>query len=474
MRFSLMVVLAIALLIPMVMVLYGCETEKRPGGAIYVPLPRDIQVEIVSKREIFGQNGFAVSFNFASPDAEDKETFFLRVFKEGVDFSLFLGITYVPEGTAEVNKLLDKMAQGAVTVLREVPEKAVPVRVQIDTKSQPRLKFSYFLQTEDGTVFQVTADLSQKATSHYLEIHEGGPVALAVDGEKLVEARPELEPEPEPNPAEEAREKAVEMVKKMLQRQSEVFKIALAKNNFSTFNADMEKIQIEETGIDKNMSDLLVLLHVQASPKKAERGTDRGLILEYLRLSLQYPETDEEALLDLFVEAAKNGETEIDIMVLPTIYGFSFELQIKESVELPAAVLSEEEAREMVDKVFERFKEAHKKLFWENLQGGGSFNKLLKEEDRIIEEETGIKTGIGGSQFFYRNVILRAESKYYQEQNLPVPVGAECTTLELLVEYLQLRSKHPEKNRIELFWILLESIRIGKTDTTNDRYKIIF
>ena len=126
---------------------------------------------------------------------------------------------------------------------------------------------------------------------------------------------------------EDAREKAAEIIKKMLQRQSKLFAIATENNDFSTFSEDYDQIQLEETGITGNETTYLATIHLEENAGDRTNEISKnfvGLTLEYLRLSFQYPDASKEELLQLFREAARNGETEINLNILPTIYGFKF------------------------------------------------------------------------------------------------------------------------------------------------------
>lgn len=122
----------------------------------------------------------------------------------------------------------------------------------------------------------------------------------------------------------EAREKAIVAMKNMWQRRIDRL---IADFENPDPNADWgeinSKIRVEETGISDNVMDRLLAIHYEENPEDLEKRLHRleDLIVEYLVLSFLHPEKNEEELLDLFREAARDGKTEICLNAVNAMYG---------------------------------------------------------------------------------------------------------------------------------------------------------
>ena len=134
---------------------------------------------------------------------------------------------------------------------------------------------------------------------------------------------PPVEPEPEEvDPLEkEAREKAVAAMLRSWERGRDFFLANLDKPAEELREA-FSKIRVEETGIDDDLLQRLLEIHLEEKPE--DRGKvfrTEDLIVEYLRLSFLHPEKEEEELLDLFRQIVRDGETEIVAGIVEAMYG---------------------------------------------------------------------------------------------------------------------------------------------------------
>ena len=148
------------------------------------------------------------------------------------------------------------------------------------------------------------------------------PVEQVPDEEDAVQDDPE--PEVIDPPLDEAREKAIAAMQRMRERRIERIRADFANPDpDADWNEIHAKIREEETGISDDVMDMLLAIHYEENPEDLEKHNIRfeDLIVEYLHLSFQHPEKNEEELLDLFREAARNGETTICINVVAAIYG---------------------------------------------------------------------------------------------------------------------------------------------------------
>ena len=128
----------------------------------------------------------------------------------------------------------------------------------------------------------------------------------------------------EPLSEKEARKKAVGIVKRMHERLFAILTAAKAANDFTTLDDDSFQVEFEETGLTPPERSRLSDIHDEENPEdweEVEIYLDHGLVIEYLRLSFQYPEKSKEELFELFREAARNGETEVERSVVENIYG---------------------------------------------------------------------------------------------------------------------------------------------------------
>ena len=198
-------------------------------------------------------------------------------------------------------------------------------------------------ETENG----MTPDESD--VEHVLEEEEAVPDELPVEqlpDEEDVEPEPEpdveelpmVEPEPDPDPdieeppvepepeevdplEKEAREKAVAAMLRSWERGRDFFLANLDKPAEELREA-FSKIRMEETGIDDDLLQKLLEIHLEEKPEdrgKVFRFED--LIVEYLRLSFLHPEKEQEGLLELFRQVVRDGETEIVAGIVEAMYG---------------------------------------------------------------------------------------------------------------------------------------------------------
>ena len=125
---------------------------------------------------------------------------------------------------------------------------------------------------------------------------------------------------------EEAREKAVAIVKKKYQRTKEFVESYQDNPDPDVdFAATLDQILLEETGLSEPDTARLLDIHLEEKPDDKVLETTVGfrsedLIVEYLRLSFQYPEKTKEELIELFREAVRNGETEVHARIVSEMY----------------------------------------------------------------------------------------------------------------------------------------------------------
>ena len=127
-------------------------------------------------------------------------------------------------------------------------------------------------------------------------------------------------------PEGEAREKAVAIVKKKYQKIKEFIEEYQKNPDPDVDMGDaLNRIDMEETGLSGPDISALLDIHLEEKPEDLELETTVGfrledLIVEYLRLSFQYPEKTKEELLELFREAVKSGETEVNARTVSEMY----------------------------------------------------------------------------------------------------------------------------------------------------------
>ena len=140
-------------------------------------------------------------------------------------------------------------------------------------------------------------------------------------------------------PTQSSLEKAQAAMEKVNERRTEAHQMAEASGDFSTIFTASEDIFKEELGFRKGFWVDLVEIYRQENLENADRlealdnlenafveklqddtlgmfyftyiGSFDALIVEYLRLSFEFPEKSEEERLTLFREAVRDGETSI-------------------------------------------------------------------------------------------------------------------------------------------------------------------
>ena len=179
---------------------------------------------------------------------------------------------------------------------------------QYPEKSQEELSILFTESVVNGNVKAMVSEVEEKF---------GGNIDLSLENTEDAEKPPteHLEPLSE----KEARKKAVEIVKKMQERLFAIRTAAKAANDFTTLDDDSFQVKFEETGLTPPERGRLSDIHDEENPEDREEVEiylDHGLVIEYLRLSFQYPEKSKEELFELFREAARNGETEVERSVV--------------------------------------------------------------------------------------------------------------------------------------------------------------
>ena len=245
---------------------------------------------------------------------------------------------------------------------------------------------------------------------------------------------------------EEAWEKAKTIVREMWWQEQQLKWRSIVAEGPATFNEDRDRMRVKVSGLTPDQiaffqtmntvevpQDLLALGALEAI--KAQRSSIlalHNLIGVYLKLSFQYPEKTEPQLLELFREAAKNKETQINLVEW-----------------------SEEEAWEKAKKIVRKFRSEEEKLI----------NKARREDDWIKFDEDLDRLGfeMTGLTFDDLTALDVIHFAVHPEDRKVLEEGAEYTPHDLIGVYLKLLFLHPEKIKTELFLLFQEAAENGET-----------
>ena len=138
----------------------------------------------------------------------------------------------------------------------------------------------------------------------------------------------------------------------------------------SRFKEDKDRIRFKASGLTSDQIAVLQLIHTEENPDEKPEdevfARSHNLIGVYLKLSFQLPEKTEPQLVELFREAARNGETEINLV----------EWSEEEAWEKAKAAVKEmwREEQKVVDRAF----------------ATNDFSTLDEDFERIHQETIGI------------------------------------------------------------------------------------
>ena len=245
---------------------------------------------------------------------------------------------------------------------------------------------------------------------------------------------------------EEAWEKGKKIVREMWWQEQQLNYRAIAEDH-STFNEDRDRMRVKTSGLTFDQiaffqtmdtveipQDLLALGDLDAI--KAQRSSILALhnrIGVYLKLSFQYPERTAPELLELFREAEKKGETQINFVEW-----------------------SEEEAWEKAKAIVRKLRSEEEKLI-NKAHREDDWIKFDEDRDRLIFEMTGLTLlEIGGN---LKGIHFAA----HPEDDEVIKKGAEYAYHDLIGVYLKLLFQHPEKIKVELFLLFQEAAENGET-----------
>ena len=261
---------------------------------------------------------------------------------------------------------------------------------------------------------------------------------------------------------EEAREKAKKIVREMWWKEQQLNYRTLAADYWSSFDmqewrnpnlsynrSDLidvpqtmyDTIRFNKSGFTSDQIAVLQIIHKEENPdERPENGSSffpsriHNFIGVYLKLSFQYPEKTEPELLELFREAARNGETHIKLVSW-----------------------SEEDALEKAVGIIKEVYIEHRRLVkkWEKEPRLTPF--FHNQWDMIEFEKTGVWNQLAKDlldMHFDENPQDKRENR-----------GPEAEVLYdgLIIVWLQILFQYPEITEEEQLKLFNEAVKNGKT-----------
>lgn len=240
------------------------------------------------------------------------------------------------------------------------------------------------------------------------------------------------EAETETKISEESLELGVEGITKLHQRRYEAIENAIEKKDVSTLNEDLDRILMEETGLDASEVNTLSKIHFDQNPQDAVKlkvaTSDLNLIAEYIGFRFEHPTKQTEEILALFRESVQDGNTIVGLERIAERYDFYI-------LDTP-----QERARKITLRYHYKTQELYEAATKRN-----DFSTLSRDEHQARFEITSIDDYLLKSLF----------DIYVEEKSSTTGLSDE----HIIYSYLRLVFENPEQSADELSELFRELVR---------------
>ena len=207
------------------------------------------------------------------------------------------------------------------------------------------------------------------------------------------------EAETETKISAESQELALESVIKLHQRRYETIENAIEEGTrgVSTLDGDLDRILMEETGLDTSEVDFLSRIHFEHNPEDAMRfkvaTSDLNLIAEYIGFRFEHPGKQTEEILALFRQSVQAGNTTVSPERIAELYNFYI-------LDTPR-----ERARKITLEYYYKTQELYEE-HQARFEVTGIDDYLLKNLFDIYVEEKSLTTGLSDIHIIYSYLRL--------------------------------------------------------------------